>query len=240
VTAFDIITELMLLALPIHLVWGLQMPRTKKAMIVIAFYLRLPVLAFSVARSYCTSRLSDAATDPSEGSGLVIIWMTVELAYALAASTLSALKAFTESFNSGFGLTFTRNEGSYGMSNVSGSSGRSNKTEKSKSALDSSAAASRIGSITPAPKADIAASVSPVSPVAEAIEEQPLRLRPEPEIKSFTEVSAGPGYYDYSTRHNDGSTSSGSTAGDDLVILRESAYEVQHDEAPILQAHLRG
>jgi hypothetical protein len=42
VTAFDIVTELGMLALPIHLVWHLQMPRAKKAMIIIAFWIRLP------------------------------------------------------------------------------------------------------------------------------------------------------------------------------------------------------
>lgn len=42
VTAFDIITELLLLALPVHLVWNLQMPMSKKAMIIIAFWIRLP------------------------------------------------------------------------------------------------------------------------------------------------------------------------------------------------------
>lgn len=42
VTAFDIITELILLALPVHLVWKLQMPLTKKAMIIVAFWIRLP------------------------------------------------------------------------------------------------------------------------------------------------------------------------------------------------------
>lgn len=41
-TAFDVVTEIGLLALPIQLVWNLQMPRSKKAMITVAFWIRLP------------------------------------------------------------------------------------------------------------------------------------------------------------------------------------------------------
>ena len=40
--AFDIITEILLLVLPVHLIYGLQMRLSKKAMIIIAFSLRLP------------------------------------------------------------------------------------------------------------------------------------------------------------------------------------------------------
>ena len=41
-TALDIITEVLLLILPVQLVWGLQMRFRKKATIVAAFYFRLP------------------------------------------------------------------------------------------------------------------------------------------------------------------------------------------------------
>lgn len=43
-TGLDIITEVILLALPIHLVWSLQMRMTKKAMIIVAFWIRLPLV----------------------------------------------------------------------------------------------------------------------------------------------------------------------------------------------------
>ena len=201
-------------------------------MILIAFYLRLPVLGFSIGRNYYTMQLRLPQTDQGLGSALVVIWLEVELAYALAASTLSALKAFTESFNSGFGLGFTRGkgDGSYGMSNVSGSSGQS--TKKDPAALESSAGASRMGSIAPDPKkghAEIL--VSPMTPPAETIEEHPLRLRPETELKTFTPVTADPMYSDWRKGSSAGSDTSG---GDDMVIVRETAYEVQHDRAPML------
>jgi hypothetical protein len=118
-TALDIITELGLLLLPIHLVWKLQMPRIRKAVLLIAFYLRLPVIALSIGRNAYTLRLRHQNSDVSLDSAIVTIWLEVQLAYALAASTLSALKTFTESFNSGFGLGFTRGKsenGSYALS----------------------------------------------------------------------------------------------------------------------------
>ncbi|KAM0705577.1 hypothetical protein Q7P35_006936 [Cladosporium inversicolor] len=123
-TALDIITELGLLALPLQLVWGLQMPWTKKTVLLFAFYLRLPVIGLSLGRNAYTLRLRHASSDAGLDSAIVTIWLEVQLAYALAASTLSALKAFTESFETGFGLGFTRGKsenGSYALSDMSGS-----------------------------------------------------------------------------------------------------------------------
>lgn len=41
-TALDIISEVILLALPINLVWSLQMPRNRKIMVVVTFWTRAP------------------------------------------------------------------------------------------------------------------------------------------------------------------------------------------------------
>jgi len=98
------------------------MPWTKKAVLLIAFYLRLPVIALSLGRNAYTLRLHHQSSDAGLDSAIVTIWLEVQLAYALAASTLSALKHFTESFNSGFGLGFTRGKsenGSYALSHMS-------------------------------------------------------------------------------------------------------------------------
>jgi ABC-type uncharacterized transport system YnjBCD permease subunit len=62
-TALDITTELGLLLLPINLVWKLQMPRTKKAILLVAFYLRLPVIALSIGRNAYTLRLRQETSD---------------------------------------------------------------------------------------------------------------------------------------------------------------------------------
>ncbi|MBE7180587.1 MAG: hypothetical protein INR71_05130, partial [Terriglobus roseus] len=42
VMALDVATEVILAILPLHLMWGLQMPIKKKGMIIAAFYVRLP------------------------------------------------------------------------------------------------------------------------------------------------------------------------------------------------------
>jgi hypothetical protein len=80
------------------------MPWIKKSFLIIAFYLRLPVIGFSLCRNVYTLRLHQASSDAGLDSAIVTIWLEVQLTYALAASTLSALKAFTESFETGFGL----------------------------------------------------------------------------------------------------------------------------------------
>jgi hypothetical protein len=125
-TALDVITELGLLVLPIKLVWQLQMPWTKKAILLIAFYLRLPVVALSLGRNVYTLRLRHQTSDAGLDSAIVTIWLEVQLTYALAASTLSALKAFTESFNSGFGLGFARGKSENSSYALSSHMSRSN------------------------------------------------------------------------------------------------------------------
>lgn len=212
------------------------MPLRKKAMILIAFYLRLPVLGFSIGRNYYTMQLRQPSTDPGTGSALVVIWLEVELAYALAASTLSALKAFTESFNSGFGLGFTRGKSvsGYGMSDVSGSSsGKSKNTAGQESSVD----ASRKDSVArEATKDNTDIIISPVSPTQATTNEQhqPLKLRPET-TKNVTHVSADPMYSDHGVwREGSIGDSHNSSEGDDMVIIRETAYDVQHDRAPML------
>lgn len=103
-TALDCVTEVLLLALPIHLVWILQMRLAKKAMIVTAFWVRLPyvvprrggpcqaltvtynhsILGLAIGRNHYTRQLRRPQTDAGLGSALVVIWLEIELAYAIA------------------------------------------------------------------------------------------------------------------------------------------------------------
>jgi hypothetical protein len=41
-TVLDIISEIVLLALPVNLVWSLQMPQRRKAMVIVTFWTRVP------------------------------------------------------------------------------------------------------------------------------------------------------------------------------------------------------
>ncbi|KAK3117304.1 hypothetical protein LTR53_001485 [Teratosphaeriaceae sp. CCFEE 6253] len=240
ITALDIITEALLLALPVYLVWGLQMRIKRKAMIIAAFYLRLPVLGFSIGRNSYALQLRLPQTDPGMESGLVVIWLGVELAYALAASTLSALKGFTESFNSDFGLGFTRGkgEGSYGMSDVSGGSAESSKVGRPKNpaAIESAADASRIASVTPSvTQAEAPApAVRSMRSAEEIAEYPPLKLRPERALQTYTCITTDAEHKPWRSGSRASSRYSSPATADDMVIMREATYEVQHDRAPML------
>jgi hypothetical protein len=107
----DVLTELLLLMLPVHMTWGLQMPTSKKLVVLGAFYLRLPILGISIGRLIYTKRLCRNGGDLGLDSSLVFIWMIIEASYALLTSHFLALRALTLSFNSGFGFGFTLNAG---------------------------------------------------------------------------------------------------------------------------------
>lgn len=192
-------------------------------------------LGFSLARNSYTLHLRQRSSDAGLDGALVSIWLEIELAYALAASTLSALKAFMESFDSGFGLGFTRGKGddSYGMSNVSGSSGgQSSKTDETKSISPTSGGVH--GCIVPALRSekDSQVHIMSVPPSSKNDNAPTLKLRPERDIAYRTSISAEP-FGDISLWRANGS-SVGSESSDDMVIHRDMAYEVQHDEAPML------
>lgn len=174
-------------------------------------------------------------------SGIVVIFLECQLAYALASSTLSASKAFTESFNSGFGLGFTRNTGedSYGLSDVSGKSGASKTTEKSRgeSTLVSTSSAARSPAKPSKTSDDRIDTLLAGPPYSEA----PLKLRPENQGKTVTSVTAQPVFGESSGEHgpwsNESAASSShySSNNDDMNIHAETSVEVHCDDAPMLQ-----
>ncbi|QIW98179.1 hypothetical protein AMS68_003697 [Peltaster fructicola] len=221
-TAFDVITEIILLVLPVQLIWSLQMPLSKKAMVLTAFYLRSPVIGLTLVRNYFTLRLTYDNSDSGLDGALVVIWMEIELAYALAASTLSALKAFTESFNSGFGQGFTRARGDqYDLPGMSKGSGNSSEKRKSEvRASDTDNEHSERAEATSRP---------PQLPVQSWSHAKALRLRPDVDGCNETRVSADP--MQAWRRDHQGSDDS----RDDLFIVRETELSVHHDEAPMLK-----
>lgn len=101
-TILDLITEVILLLLPVHLVWTLRMSFRNKLVVVSAFWLRCPTLIFTVLRHRTILRLT-SASDVSRSAAIVVIWQAVELSYSLAAVTIAALRRFTQSLNTGFG-----------------------------------------------------------------------------------------------------------------------------------------
>lgn len=96
------------------------MRQKEKVKILTAFYLRLPVIGFSIGRLVYTQKLCSKSTDFGKESAIVMIFLEVEASYAIVSNTFSALKAFTSNFNSGFGFGFTQHAGAddYAMSRM--------------------------------------------------------------------------------------------------------------------------
>lgn len=92
-----------MLAVPVDLIWSLQMPTKRKVGIITAFYIRIPVLALTLARNHYVQKLLNDS-DTGLVARIAIIWQEVELAYSIAAATLMCLKSFVKDFNTSFGL----------------------------------------------------------------------------------------------------------------------------------------
>lgn len=229
-TALDIFTEILLLVLPAQLVWGLQMPLKKKASVIAAFYLRLPVIGISIGRLIYTQHLCGRDVDVGLESTLVLIWLEVETSYAIVSSTFSALKAFTTNFNSSFGLGFVVNAGEgdyYGLSHISRNDGGS--------AAKSRPAISRKTTAETALKRGITVQdreVSEDTPIGSPIKLQPTSAR------SYAHISSQPVITPHAERRwrEGGSSDIERTLEDGVTVQTE--YTVQHhdtnDELPIL------
>lgn len=218
-TAFDIFTEVILLALPVYQTWSLQMPLSKKATVVSAFWLRMPVIGLSVGRLVYTQRLCHRGVNPGLDSSLVLMWFSIEMSYAIVASAFSALRAFTLDFNSTFGFGFTMNAGpeSYTMSRMTGnrSHGASAAQESKRGISHSPASAKIFKSSNGSQNRDA--------------ERSPPGIHSS-QSRSFAEISANHHHAPY-TEHK-------WREEDDNGILRETEYTVErydNDERPILR-----
>ncbi|WPG98161.1 Hypothetical protein R9X50_00094700 [Acrodontium crateriforme] len=194
ITGFDIMTEIIVLVLPVHLVWGLQMPTSNKARLIAAFYLRLPTLGFAIVRNYCTLDLRLPSAEEGLDSTLVVIWLEIQLTYALAASTVSALKSFTSNFNSRFGLAFTRGkgEGTYDLAGTisdQNSDPRSPRTAPSKTSSTAEIIPTRF--VPNSARIKSAASPTETNDTLSSTPES-MTLSPEHKFKCVTQISAEP------------------------------------------------
>lgn len=225
------------------------MPWTKKTVLLFAFYLRLPVIGLSLGRNAYTLRLRHASSDAGLDSAIVTIWLEVQLAYALAASTLSALKAFTESFETGFGLGFTRGKsenGSYALSGMSGSGNGTTTTSHSNKNPDPPQQRNALHTIR---YEDTTPHTRPLSPASKTSSTQPLRLRPDlatstgnatstatatATASATSETGTAP-WYHHNHSHSAGSSSISSLReerSEPLVIMRETELSVRREVAP--------
>ncbi|TPX08020.1 uncharacterized protein E0L32_010351 [Thyridium curvatum] len=102
ITAFDVLTELGLFAIALHMAHGLFVSPGKKAVVLLAFALRLGVVAPSIMRlNYLSSAL--ASPDPSLDGVLAVVCTQIEICYAIIATTTPCLRPFMSALNTGYG-----------------------------------------------------------------------------------------------------------------------------------------
>lgn len=176
IAAFDIITEVGLFAMAVHLVWGLQTAVSGKFRVVFAFGLRLPyvppiphpnpfgtylidhcsVIAIAGLHLHYIKNEINSPNQPLEV--VATICRQTEIFYAIMASTIPCLRPFLASFFTGFGAMG-------GETVIAGSQvGGSNSREKSAYALGSMQSAdsdvrrskrrSRAAGLRPSPRRD--------------------------------------------------------------------------------------
>lgn len=102
-TALNILTEILLFALPILFVWPIQMKRYIKVQVAIAFGFRLPLIGITAVHLNYISAYSNA-TNISQAIISALVVQQCELLWSLLSATIPTLKAFMRTFNSGFGM----------------------------------------------------------------------------------------------------------------------------------------
>jgi len=124
VTALDIITECMIVSLPIILLWRMHMSRQKKRLVITAFVFRLPLAIISILYLLATTRfLSSHPTQPGTNLVPTILWQEILIGYSLMSATIPCLKSFVRGFTHG-GVGYLQNA-TYGDDRYQSGSGRS-------------------------------------------------------------------------------------------------------------------
>ena len=109
--------EVALFAIAVWLVWALQMPRRLKATVILAFALRLPVIAASLAR-LADLGFAYGSAEPFFDIVPAGIATQCALHYSLMAATIPCMKPFIISFNTSWGTTNPRGT-SYALDELS-------------------------------------------------------------------------------------------------------------------------
>ncbi|KAF2759191.1 hypothetical protein EJ05DRAFT_499612 [Pseudovirgaria hyperparasitica] len=100
------VTELMLLALPIYLVWNLHAPFSTKFIVVTAFWFRLPISALGGLRLW---NLMSAFDSPDVTWSLVktAVYTQAEMHLCIVSATIPCMRPFLRLFNTGYLSTTT-------------------------------------------------------------------------------------------------------------------------------------
>ncbi|KAH0845449.1 hypothetical protein AYO21_06154 [Fonsecaea monophora] len=103
ITAFDVITECILVLITVFVVWPVHLALAMKFQVVLAFAFRLPVAALSILHLHYVAKYT-GADNPGIAIVPVIVIQQVQLCWSLIAATVPNLKSFVRSFSSGFGI----------------------------------------------------------------------------------------------------------------------------------------
>ncbi|KAK3714682.1 hypothetical protein LTR37_007662 [Vermiconidia calcicola] len=105
IAAIDALTEIMITAYPVVMVWPLQMSAKLKAQVASAFVFRLGVAAAAIMHAVWVAR-HEKSVHPSIAMVPTIIIAEAELCWSLVSATIPNLKNFMRRFNTGFGHEF--------------------------------------------------------------------------------------------------------------------------------------
>lgn len=95
-TAFDILTSALILALPVVIVWPLQMGPGRKLQAIAAFIFQLPPCVFALIRLVYLHRALDAKDDYTWHAVNWQIWTQINLHFSIVAANMPCLKIFLE------------------------------------------------------------------------------------------------------------------------------------------------
>ncbi|KAN0096809.1 hypothetical protein V8E51_015614 [Hyaloscypha variabilis] len=127
VTAFNIISEAAIFGMSIFLIFRLKMALSQKSIVVIAFGMRLPTIAFCALRIHYFFQ-AFFTTDPSFDGVFFSAWTQTELAYSIISATLPCLKPFMSTISANWGeapkpeFASSNPSGSYGLRDLFGKS----------------------------------------------------------------------------------------------------------------------
>ncbi|CAK7265711.1 hypothetical protein SEPCBS119000_001658 [Sporothrix epigloea] len=146
VTALDILTEAAIFVGGVWLVHGIQLPWSKKSVVVIAYGLRLPVIMMAAVRLYYLHQALYSEDESFHGI-LASVCTQVELAYAVIATTMPCLKPFMSALNTGYGggATFVLSQNTPNASAAQRSRDTTGTTSSSTKVKDKPAAAMMSG-----------------------------------------------------------------------------------------------
>lgn len=125
ISALDIALEVGIIGLVVYLLYDLQTPMARKAIVVGIFSFRLLIIIF-IAFRMDTFDSAGYTTNPYIREASFIAWTQSELNYSLISATIPTFQSFLKNLNTGFG-GIGAGDGKYGYGYGSGSGSRARK-----------------------------------------------------------------------------------------------------------------